>query len=220
MAVLEWDKTGERFYETGIEKVALFVQKDGAYGKGVAWSGVSAINENPSGGEKTDIYADNMKYLTLLSTETFGATIEAYQYPDEWAACDGSAELTEGVTIGQQQRSVFGLAYITKIGNDTRADEAGYKVHLVYGAQASPSDRSWNTMNDSPEADTMSWEISTTPVPVENHKPTATVVIDSRKVEKAKLDSFLEIIYGSASEEATLPLPADVLKHFSTNIGG
>lgn len=219
MPALVWDKIGEHFYETGIEKVALFVQKNGVYGKGVAWNGVSAINENPSGGEKTDIYADNMKYLTLMSTETYGATIEAYQYPDEWEACDGSAELTTGVSIGQQQRSVFGLVYMTKIGNDTEFDEHGYKLHLVYGAQASPSDRSYNTMNDSPEADTMSWEISSTPVTVTGHKPTSTVVIDSRKVDSEKLKTFLEKVYGSASEDASLPTPEEVLAHFGS-IGG
>lgn len=220
MAVLEWDKSGEHFYETGIEKVALFVQNNGSYGKGVAWSGVTAITEKPSGAENTNLYADNMKYLVLKSTEEFGATIEAYQYPDEFLACDGTAEVVKGVTLGQQSRSVFGLAYVTRIGNDTKFDDLGYKIHLVYGAQASPSEKPFQTINDSPEADKFSWEITTTPVKVDGYKPTSTIVIDSTKVDKEKLASFEAIIFGSASEEPTLPEPADVLSHFNAVVGG
>lgn len=220
MAKLEWDKTGEHFYETGVEQVALYVQKNGVYSKGVAWSGVSAINENPSGGENSDVYADDQKYLTLQSIEKYGATIEAYQYPEEFEECDGSKEIATGVYIGQQKRSVFGLAYITKIGNDTDGDEAGEKLHLVYGAQAQPSDRSNKTMNESPEADTMSWEISTTPVKVEGYKATSTIVIDSRKADPTKYASFKKKVYGDTSD-AELPLPADVITHFGTlPVGG
>lgn len=214
MAVLEWDKSGERFYETGVEQVVLFVQKDGAYQKGVAWNGVTAITEKPTGAEDTALYADNMKYLVLKSTEEFGATLEAYQYPEEWGVCDGSAEVAKGVSLGQQKRTSFGLAYVTKIGNDTEFEDKGYKIHLIYGCQASPSEKAYQTMNDSPEADKFSWEITTIPVKVDGYKPMSTIVIDSTKVDSTKLESFKDKIFGSASAESELPSPAEVIEHF------
>lgn len=213
-APLVWDKTGEKIYETGVSNVALYVQSNGAYPKGVAWNGVTAITESPSGAESNPIYADNIKYGNLLSAEELGATIEAYTYPDEFAVCDGSAELTTGVTIGQQKRSSFGLSWKSLIGNDTDGTDFGYKIKLMYGCMAAPSERANNTVNESPEAMTMSWEISTTPVAVNGHKPTALVTIDStafaEQEAKAKLAAFEKVIWGSDSADARLPLPDEV----------
>ena len=211
MPKIKWDQTGERFYETGVSKGVLYPLAAGAYSKGVAWNGLTAVNESPSGAEATPLYADNIKYLNLMSAEEFGATIEAYTYPDEFAACNGEAELTKGVSIGQQARSTFGLSYQTKIGNDQNS-ELGYKIHLIYGALAAPSEKAYATVNDSPEAITFSWEISTTPVEVTGFKPTATIVVDSTKVDAEKLAALEAILYGSEQNEARLPLPNEVLE--------
>ena len=214
MSKLVWDTVGERIYETGVSKGVLFVQDGGKYGTGVAWNGLTAISESPSGAEANPFYADNIKYLNIMSAEEFGGTIEAYMYPDEFAVCDGSAALAEGVFIGQQPRKAFGLAYRTVIGNDTDGNEYGYKIHLVYGAQASVSEKAYNSINESPEPNTFSWEFTTTPVDVKDHKPTSTVVIDSTKVDKDKLAAFEAILYGTDGEgegkEPRLPLPDEV----------
>ena len=212
MPKLNWDKTGERLFETGVSKGVLYVQDAaGAYPQGVAWNGLTAVNESPSGAEATPLYADNIKYLNLLSNEEFGATVEAYTYPDEFAACNGEAALAEGVSIGQQARKTFGMAYQTKIGNDIEGNEYGYKIHLIYGALAAPSEKAYATINDSPEAITFSWELTTTPVEVEGFKPTATLVIDSTKVTEEALAAIEAALYGTESEEAHLPLPNEVL---------
>lgn len=211
MAKLVWDEIGKRFYETGVNQCALYLQENGAYPKGVAWSGITAINESPSGAEASPIYADNIKYLNLMSTEEFAASIEAYTYPDEFAVCDGSAEIATGITIGQQPRKQFGLCYKSLVGNDTEGTEYGYKLHLIYGCLAAPSEKSNTTVNDSPEAASMSWEITTTPVNVEGFKPTATLVIESTKVDKTKLAELEAILYGTAEEEARLPLPDEIM---------
>lgn len=211
MPKIIWDQTGERFYETGVSKGVLYPLAAGAYSRGVAWNGLTAVNESPSGAEATPLYADNIKYLNLMSAEEFGATIEAYTYPDEFAACNGEAELTTGVSIGQQARSTFGLSYQTKIGNDQNS-ELGYKIHLIYGALAAPSEKAYATVNDSPEAITFSWEISTTPVEVTGFKPTATIVVDSTKVDAEKLAALEAILYGTEQDEARLPLPNEVLE--------
>lgn len=216
MSKLVWDQTGERTYETGVEKGVLYVAKDGTYPKGVAWNGLASVSESPSGAEANPIYADNVKYLNLMSAEDFGATIEAYTYPDEFAECDGSVALSKGVYAGQQKRSVFGLSYITKIGNDVDDTDYGYKLHLVYGALASPSEKSYSSINDSPEAITFSWEISTTPVEVPGCKPSAIITIDSTKVDKDKLTELENIIYGSAETEARLPLPTEIITIFGS----
>lgn len=213
MSKLVWDEAGKRFYETGVDHGVLFVADDGVYGAGVAWNGLTGVTESPSGAEASALYADNMKYLNLFSTEEFGATIEAYTYPDEFMECDGSASLATGVTIGQQERKTFGLAYRTKVGNDVN-DELGYKIHLIYGAKASPSERSYATVNDSPEAITFSWELSTTPVNVTGHKATASLVIDSTKVDATKLKSFEDILYGSSDAEPKLPMPDEIITLF------
>ena len=214
MAALTWDKTGEKLYTTGIEKVALYpfdgTAADKPYPQGVAWNGISALNITPSGAEATALYANNKKYLNLMSNEEIGGTIEAYMYPDEWAACDGSAELADGVFIGQQARKTFGLVGKTLIGNDTDGSSHGYKLHLIYGALASPSEKANATVNDSPEAQTMSWEFSTTPVDVEGFKPTSYICIDSTKADPTKLKALEAILYGSENQEAYLPLPAEV----------
>ena len=209
MSKLIWDETGKRFYETGVNKGVLYPQAAGAYPKGVAWNGLTAVTESPSGAEATPLYADNIKYLNLMSAEEFGATIEAYTYPEEFAACNGEGELAKGVSIGQQKRVPFGMSYQTKIGNDIDS-ELGYKIHLIYGALAAPSEKAYATVNDSPEAITFSWEITTTPVEVTGYKPTASLVIDSTKVEAEKLTAIEAILYGSESEEARLPLPDEV----------
>lgn len=210
MAKLVWDNTGERFYETGVKQGVLYpIQIDGKYSKGVAWNGLTAVTESPSGAEATALYADDIKYLSLMSTEEFGATIEAYTYPDEFAECDGSATLVDGVMLGQQKRKTFGLCYRTTIGNDIDGNDHGYKLHLIYGALASPSEKAYATINDSPEAITFSWEVTTTPVSVEGFKPTACVTIDSTKVESAQLTKLENILYGS-EEDARLPLPDEI----------
>lgn len=214
MARLVWDQTGERTYETGVSKGVLYpIDASGAYSTGVAWSGLSAVTESPSGAESTAVYADNIKYLNLVSAEEFGATIEAYTYPDEFAICDGSAEVAPGVMIGQQNRTVFGLCYRTELGNDTEGVNHGYKLHLIYGAQASPSEKGYQTINDSPEAITFSWEVKTTPVNVTGFKPTASMVIDSTKTDKEKMAALEDQLYGIADEEsnARLPLPDEVI---------
>ena len=211
MSKLVWDKTGDRTYETGVRNGVLYPQSTGGtYPKGVAWNGPTAVTESPSGAEATALYADDIKYLNLYSTEEFGATIEAYTYPDEFAECDGSASIATGVTIGQQKRKAFGLCYRTVLGNDVDGEDYGYKIHIIYGAMAAPSEKAYNTINDSPEAITFSWEISTTPVSVSGFKPTASVTIDSTKVESAKLKSLEDILYGTETEEARLPLPNEI----------
>lgn len=208
---LEWDKTGERLYETGVSKCVLYVQGEGGtYPQGVAWNGITAVTESPSGAEASPIYADDIKYLNLLSTEEFGATIEAYTYPQEFEACDGTAEIATGVTIGQQKRKTFGLCYRTIVGNDTDSNEHGYKLHIIYGALAAPSEKAYATVNDSPEAITFSWEVSTTPVNVNGAKPTASLTIDSTKVDKEKLGKLEDILYGSTEAVARLPLPDEI----------
>ena len=210
MSKLVWDVVGERNYETGVSKGVLYPMVSGAYPKGVAWSGLTTVTETASGAEATPLYADNIKYLNLMSVEELGGTIEAYTAPDAFGACDGTAELTAGVSIGQQPRQTFGLAYQTILGNDTENNKHGYKIHLIYGALASPTERSYATVNDSPEAMTMSWEFSTTPVSVTGFEPTSLVVIDSTKVDAEKLAAFEAIIYGSDDVEARLPLPNEV----------
>ena len=210
MSKLTWDASGERLYETGVKQGVLYVMDSNVYGNGVAWNGLTAITESPSGAESTPLYADDIKYLDLRSTEEFGATIEAYTYPDEFAACDGSASLADGVSIGQQARKMFGLCYRTTVGNDTDGTNHGYKLHLIYGATASPSEKAYETINDSPEAITFSWEITTTPVSVTGFKPTASITIDSTKADPTCLAALEEKLYGGESTEPTLPLPDEV----------
>ena len=207
MAKIVWDKTGEHFYETGVKNGVLYVQEGSAYPKGVAWNGLTAVTESPSGAEATPLYADDIKYLNLISTEEFGATIEAYTYPDEFAACDGSATLVDGVMIGQQARKTFGLCYRTTIGNDTNGNDYGYKLHIIYGALAAPSEKAYATINDSPEAITFSWEVTTTPVNVTGAKPTASITIDSTKADRTKLAALEDILYGCLLY--TSPSPRD-----------
>lgn len=215
MSKLVWDKTGERYYETGVKNGVLYPQDStGAYPKGVAWNGLTAVTESPSGAEASPLYADDIKYLNLMSAEEFGATVEAYTYPDEFAECDGSASLADGVIIGQQKRKAFGMAYKTTLGNDVDGDEYGYKLHLIYGALAAPSEKAYATINDSPEAITFSWELTTTPVNVTGHKPTASLTIDSTKADASKLAQLEAILFGSESEEARLPLPDEIAEIF------
>lgn len=216
MARLEWDATGERYYEMGTDHGVLYMQDDSnEYSKGVAWNGLTAVTESPSGAEPTDLYADNIKYASLRSAETWGGTIEAYTYPDEFAQCDGSAQPTPGVSIGQQRRVPFGFSYRTEVHNDTATEaDDGYKLHLVYNATASPSEKSYSTINDSPEAITFSWEITTTPINVTGLKPTSIITIDSTKVDAAKLKQLEDILYGE-SEDPKLPLPDEVVKIFA-----
>ncbi|CAI3257446.1 hypothetical protein CIRMBP1271_00392 [Enterococcus cecorum] len=212
MAKLKWGEAGKRFYETGVSNGVLYVQqKGGTYGKGVAWNGLTQVSESPSGGEANPLYADNYKYLNLMSNEEFGATIEAYTYPDEWKQCDGSAELTTGVTIGQQERKTFGLCYKTIKGNDTEYNDFGYILHLIYGAKASPSEKSYASTNDSPEAITFSWEVTTTPVAVAGHKPTSVLTIDSSSIEPGKLKKLEDALFGTESTEPKLLLPDEVI---------
>lgn len=212
MSKITWDGTGDRLYETGVKNVVLYpLGASGAYDKGVAWNGVTAITESPSGAEATPLYADDIKYLELRSVEEFGASIEAYTYPDEFAACDGSASLMEGVKIGQQPRQTFGLCYRTTLGNDVKGEEYGYKLHLIYGAKAAPSEKAFATINDSPEAITFSWEVTTTPVAVANHKPTSYLELDSTKLTEAQMQAVETLLYGAESAEATLPLPDAIL---------
>jgi hypothetical protein len=225
MTSLQWDKPGERTYETGVSKGVLYLLNDGDYDEGVAWNGLTTVTESPSGAESNKQYADNMVYLNLLSVEQFGGTIEAFTYPDEWSVCDGSAEPTVGVLVGQQPRKTFGLSYQTKIGND-QDPEAGYKIHLVYGALAAPSEKAYATVNDSPEAMGLSWDISTTPVDVPGtnpatgkpFKPTASLTIDSTKVDATALGTLMDMLYGTAGTDPRLPLPEDVIAVFSGTV--
>ena len=225
MTALTWDEQGSRVYETGIRRGVLYKKittgtNAGNYGPGVAWNGLTSVSESPSGAEETSLWADDMKYLSLYSAEEFGGTIEAYTYPDEWAECDGSAELIPGVTIGQQTRVGFGLCYRTLLGNDSLGEALGYKLHLIYGAMASPSEKSYETINDSPDAITFSWEYTTTPINVdENHKPTSVLVIDSTKVDETKLKALEAVLYGSSEAEPRLPLPLEVASILQSNGG-
>lgn len=217
MSKLIWDQTGERFYETGVDHGVLYPVVGTAYPKGVAWNGLSSISESPEGAEANDIYADNIKYLSMRSAENLKATIEAYTYPDEFAILDGSAEITTGVMIGQQSRKAFGLCYRTILGNDTEQNDYGYKIHILYGCTASPSQKQYQTVNDSPEAAALSWDIDTTPVNVTGFKPTASLVIDSTKVEETKLKALEAVLYGTDGEgegtgtNARLPLPDEII---------
>lgn len=216
MSKLVWDQISEKRYETGVEQVALYKQSAGAYPAGVAWNGVTALNISPSGAEPTALYANDTKYLNLMSNEELGYTIEAYTYPEEWEECDGSAEAAEGVYLGQQPRVKFGLAAKTLVGNDTEGTTFGYKLHLFYGCLASPAEESHSTVNDSPEAITFSWTVSTEPVSVEGFKPTSYICIDSTKADAEKLASLEAILYGSDDVEARLPLPAEVISTMAT----
>lgn len=221
MSKLVWDQTGERIYETGVKNGVLYVQGvGGTYDKGVAWNGLTAVTESPSGAEATPLYADDIKYLNLMSNEEFGATIEAYTYPEEFAECDGSASIATGIYIGQQARKTFGLSYRTVIGNDVDSNDYGYKLHLIYGALAAPSEKAYATINDSPEAITFSWEITTTPVNVKGFKPTASVTIDSTKVEAEKLAALEAILYGTEEKEARLPLPDEIVTLMAASAPG
>ena len=216
MSRITWDNTSKRLYETGVKMGVLYpIQSDGAYTKGVAWNGLTAVTESPSGAEATALYADDIKYLNLMSNEEFSATIEAYTYPDEFAECDGSAALAKGVMIGQQKRKTFGLCYRTTLGNDVEGNDYGYKLHLVYGCLAAPSEKAYSTINDSPEAITFSWEVSTTPVAVTGFKPTSQITIDSTKADTSKLSALENILYGTNANgdtgaEPRLPLPDEV----------
>ena len=211
MSKIVWDQTGDRLYETGVKQGVLYVQDtQGTYPKGVAWNGLTAVTESPSGAEATPLYADDIKYLNLISTEELGGTIEAYTYPDEFAECDGSASIATGVYIGQQPRKTFGMCYTTTVGNDVDSNAHGYKLHLIYGALASPSEKAYSTINDSPEAITFSWEFSTTPVNVTGFKPTANIVIDSTKATPEKMAALEKILYGDTDVEPRLPLPDEV----------
>lgn len=210
MSKLVWDKTGERLFEAGVKNVALYPQENGLYPKGVAWNGVTNVTESPSGAEASPFYANDSKYLNLMSNEEFGGSIEAYTYPDEFAACDGSAELVEGVTIGQQPRKEFGYAYKTTLGNDTEKENYGYILHLVYGALASPTEKAYGSINENIEPIAFSWDITTTPVAVKGHKPTSILKINSTKVDAEKLAALEAILYGSEDQEPRLPLPDEI----------
>ena len=211
MSKIVWDAVGDHIFETGVRNGVLYLKDaQGAYNTGVAWNGLTSVSESPEGAEPTDLYADDIKYLSLMSAENFKATIEAYTYPVEFEECDGSATIAKGVVIGQQSRKPFGLCYRTSIGNDTDGNEHGYKLHIVYGCQASPSEKQYSTINDSPDAVTFSWEVSTTPVNVTGKKPTATLIIDSTKADKAKLTALEAILYGSEQDEPRLPLPDEI----------
>ena len=211
MAKLVWDEVGSRFFETGVKNGVLFVQNDeGGYNTGVVWNGLTAVTESPSGAEETPLYADDIKYVVFYSNEEFGATIEAYTYPEEFEQCDGSAALGAGVTVGQQARRSFGLVYKTAVGNDIQGQDFGYKIHIIYGAKAAPSEKAYATVNDSPEAVTFSWEVSTVPVNVEGLKPTATVVIDSTKCDAEHLAAIEAKLFGTETEESTLLLPDEI----------
>lgn len=224
MSKIEWDKTGEKLYETGVKNGVLYLpDESGAYTNGVAWNGLTSVKESPSGAEATPLYADDIKYLELTSAEEFGGTLECYTYPDEFAECDGSAEVAPGVIIGQQNRKTFGLCYRTTLGNDIKGNEYGYKLHLIYGAKASPSEKAYSTINDSPEAITFSYEISTTPVNVTGHKPTASLIVDSTKVSAEKMAALEAILYGKDGAESNpnnnpkLPLPDEVITLLKDN---
>lgn len=219
MSKIVWDKTGERFYETGVKNGVLYVKDADGYGAGVPWNGLTAVTESPSGAEASPLYADDIKYLNLMSNEEFGGTIEAYTYPPEFAACNGEAELAPGVVIGQQTRKEFGFCYRTTLGNDTDGNDHGYKLHIVYNALAAVSEKAYATINDSPEAITFSWEFTTTPVAVEGFKPTACVTIDSTKVNKDQLAALEAKLYGSESEEPALPTPSEITEIFKGAAG-
>lgn len=213
MAKIVWDEVGTRLFETGVKNGVLYPQDtSGNYPKGVAWNGLVNVTESPTGAEATPLYADDIKYLELMSAEEFGATIEAYTYPNEFAACDGSAELATGVIIGQQARQPFGLCYRTTLGNDIKGQDYGYKLHLIYGAKAAPTEKAYGTINDNPEAVTFSWELTTTPVTVTGHKPTASLIIDSTKVDPGKLATIESKLYGGLEAEPTLPTPDEILE--------
>lgn len=213
---LVWDTTGERLYETGVDRGVLYKYVDNEFKNGVAWNGLTAVNESPSGAEASPLYADNIKYLNLMSAEEYAYTIEAYYSPEEFDECDGTVEVADGVTIGQQTRKMFGFCYRTQIGNDVDGTAHGYKLHLVYNSLASPSEKSHSTVNDSPEASTLSWSVSTTPVEVSGFKPTATIEVDSTKTPSAKLQALEAILYGSADAEPRMPLPAEVIAIIGT----
>lgn len=215
MTVLTWDNTGERMYETGVDRGVLYIPTAGIYDEGVAWNGLTAVTESPTGAEATALYADNTKYLNLYSAEEFGATIEAYTYPDEFAQFDGLASPATGVTVGQQSRGTFGLCYRTKIGNDVDGQDHGYKLHLVYGLTASPSEKAYNTVNDSPEAITFSWQLTSVPVSVTGLKPTSIITIDSTTVDSADLTILENALYGTAGTDPRLPLPDEVIGIFA-----
>ena len=219
MAVLTWDQTGEKLYETGVQKGVLYPMDGAVYGKGVAWNGLTAVNETPSGAESTKLYADDIKYLDIRSAEEFGATIEAYSSPEEFDACDGTAELAAGVNIGQQNRKGFGFCYRSTIGNDTEYNNYGYKLHIIYGLTASPSERSYSTVNDSPEAATLSWEVSSTPVNVAGFKPTSIITINSKKINPAALKEIEDALYGTAEAEAKILLPDEIKAICDKHIG-
>ena len=211
MAKLVWDNAGERLFETGVKNGVLYVQdEDGGYMNGVVWNGLTTVTESPSGAEETPLYADDIKYVVFYSNEEFGATIEAYTYPEEFEQCDGSAELGAGVKVGQQARRSFGLVYKTSLGNDIQGQDYGYKIHIIYGAKAAPSEKAYATVNDSPEAITFSWEVSTVPVPVEGFKPTSTVVIDSTKCDPARLAVIEGKLFGNEDDDAQLLLPDEI----------
>ena len=212
MAKLVWDQAGQKFFETGVSNGVLYVSDgQGGYLKGVAWNGLTSVAENPSGAESNPVYADNIKYLNIISAEEFGATIEAYTYPDEFMECDGSAQVVAGVNIGQQARKSFGISYRTRVGNDVAGDNLGYKIHVIYNCQAAPSGKTYSTVNESPEAITFSWEVTTTPVPVEGFRPTATVVFDSTKLDAGKMAAVENALYGGASSEPGLPSIEELL---------
>lgn len=220
MSKIKWDETGKRTFETGLDHGVLFPMAKSGYGTGVPWNGMTAVNESPSGAESNPLYADNIKYLNLMSAEDFGCTIEAYTYPDEFEACDGSAEIAPGVTVGQQSRKMFGFSYRTKIGNDVEGQDFGYKIHLVYGGLASPSEKNRQTVNDSPEAVSFSWEVTTTPVEVPGFQPAAHLTIDSTKTDAAKLTALEKILYGDEDVESRLPLPAEIVTLIGTAVSG
>ena len=213
MARLIWDEVGQRFFETGVKNGVLYVQNnDGSYKNGVVWNGLTAVTESPSGAEETPLYADDVKYLTLRSAEEFGATVEAYTYPEEFEQCDGSAAIAAGVTIGQQARRAFGLCYRTSVGNDIQGQNYSYKLHLIYGCTVAPSEKSYSTINDNPEAITFSWELSTVPVPVDGFSPTASLVIDASKVDEGKMQLLEDALFGDESNEAKLLLPNEIME--------
>ena len=213
MARLIWDEVGQRFFETGVKNGVLYVQEDnGSYKNGVVWNGLTAVTESPSGAEETPLYADDVKYLTLRSAEEFGATVEAYTYPEEFEQCDGSASIANGVTIGEQARRAFGLCYRTSVGNDIQGQNFSYKLHLIYGCTVAPSEKSYSTINDNPEAITFSWELSTVPVPVDGFSPTASLVIDASKVDEGKMQQLEDALFGNESNEAKLLLPNEIME--------
>jgi hypothetical protein len=216
MAPLTWDQVGERLYETGVDHGVLYLPDDaGVYNTGFAWNGLTTVTESPSGAEASPQYADNIKYLNMISAEEFGATIEAFTYPEEFGQCDGTELPAPGVAVGQQGRKMFGLSYRTKVGNDVDGTEFGYKLHLLYGCQAAPSEKAYATINDSPEAISFSWEVTSTPVPVTGHKPTSLIVVDSTVVDPTDLASLEDLLYGKASVEAALPTPDAVIALFA-----